>query len=145
MRKSASLSGPARGDVGVPLASYRTDHPMFGAAVLFIALTLAVGPNAALLCSAWCHPQSAAATGCHHEDPGTTPSIAADESCDDGVLSAAFLREELRRNVSAQGVVHATLVPRYQLAHSTTDPGYRHEPWREWSLEKRSLATALRI
>ena len=82
---------------------------MFRAAVLSIVLTLAVGPNASLLCGTWCDPQAVAARGCHDEDPVTPPSVAGDGSCDHVVLSvAAFLREDVRRGVSAPDAGQAT-------------------------------------
>jgi len=119
---------------------------VFRAAVLSIVLTLAVGPNATLLCRTWCDPQAAAASVCRHEAPATSPSVAGDDSCDNMVLSAAaFLRKDVRRGVSAPDAAHAVLVPRYQLAQSTTDASRRHEPGREWPLDKRPLPTVLRI
>ena len=119
---------------------------MFGAVVLSIVLTLAVGLNASLLCRAGCDPQAAVASGCHHDDSTTSPSLAGDNSCDNVVLgAAAFLREDVRRGVASQDADHAVLVPRYQLAHSTTDTRPNQETGREWSLEERPLSTALRI
>jgi hypothetical protein len=139
--------GPAR---GVSLASfllpYGTEHHVLRAAVLSIVLTLAVGPNASLLCRIWCHPQADAATGCHHVDPTTSPSVAGDGSCDHVVLSAAAVfPDNVRRAVSAPDADYAILVPRYQLALSTTDTRPRPEPGREWRLENRPLLATLRI
>jgi len=132
--------------VGVFLAIHTSEHHVFRAVVLSVVLILAVGQNAALLCRAWCHPQAAAASGGHHEEPANSPSVADDDSCDHVVLSvAAFLREGVRRGVSSPDGNHAAPVPHYQLAHSTTDARLGQEPGREWSLEERPLATALRI
>jgi hypothetical protein len=56
-----------------------------------------------------------------------------------------FVREDVRRNVSALDGVHAVLAAGHQLAHSTIDARPGQEPGREWSLEARPLLTALRI
>ena len=128
------------------LRSYATEHHMVRGAVLSIVLTLAIGPNAPLLCRIWCHPQADAATGCPRMDPTTSPSVAGDPRCDQAVLSAAaVLPEEVRRVVSAPDTAHAIQVTRYQLASSATDSLPRHERRRAWSVEKRPLSTALRI
>jgi hypothetical protein len=119
---------------------------MVRGAVLSIVLTLAVGPEAALLCRARCHPQAADASACHDEKQVSSSSVGADATCDHVVLNiAAYLREDVRRGVSAPDTSHTLPVTRYQLAPSTTHPRAGKEPGREWSLEKRTLATALRI
>jgi hypothetical protein len=143
-----------------PLIQRRAKQ-VFRAVVLSIVLTLAVGPNTALLCRAWCHPQAApsnashhgepsaaASSASHHGEPSAASSVAGDDTCDNcdnAVGAAQFLREDLRRNVSAPDVDHAVLVPRHQLAHSTIDARPGQEPGREGSLEARRLATILRI
>jgi hypothetical protein len=120
---------------------------VFRAAAISIVLTLAIGPNAQLLCKAWCHPQAArSASECHHKNSSTTPSVASDESCDKAVGGpTAMLREGGWRGVPSPHANQAIPVPRYQLVRLTIDARPGHEPWREWSLEKRPLATALRI
>jgi hypothetical protein len=66
--------------------------------------------------------------------------------CDNsGLRAVQFIREEVRRYVSALDGGHAILVPGHQLAHSTIDARPGQEPGREWSLEARPLLTALRI
>lgn len=118
---------------------------MFRADVLSIVLALAMGPNAQLLCGTWCDPQ-AAGGGCHDEDPVTSPSVAGDDGCDHVVLSpAAFLREGVRRGVSAPGADHDLGVLRYQLALSTPAALPGNDTARTWPLGKRPLSTALRI
>ncbi len=145
---------------------------MFRTVALSIVLTLAVGPEAALLCRAWCHPQVASASACnhglaaaganasHHGEPGASsasgevegaaaPSVVWDDICPycdkGGLVAVPFLREDGRRSVSTLDSLQAILVPRYQLAPSTTRSRPRHEPGREWSLEERHLPSVLRV
>jgi len=122
------------------------EHHVFRAVLLSIVLSLAVGQNVALLCRAWCNAHVAAASGCHHEDSSTTPTVAGDESCDNvAVAATAVLREDVRRSVSSQDANHAIPVPRYQLAQFTIDTRQNQEAGRRWLLENRPLSTALRI
>jgi len=123
-----------------------SEHSVFRVAVLSVVLTLAVGPNASLLCRTRCDQKAAAASGCHHEELTGSAIVAGDDGCDHVVLGVAvFLREDARRGVSAADAAHAIVVPRYQVAYSTIDGHPGHEPGREWSLEKRPLPTALRL
>ena len=117
---------------------------MFRAALVSIVLTLAVGQDATLLCSVWCHPQSAAASGCRHEGSSLSPVVTGDSSCDRELGAGAFLREEAGL-VGAAIVAHAIVVPRYQIAQLTTvaRPGWA--TGREWALATRPLSTALRL
>ena len=122
-----------------------SEHYVFRTAVLSIVLTLAVGPNTTLLCRAWCDEQAAAASGCHHEESTNSPTVAGHNSCDDPVLTVgAFLREAAHA-VADPDAAHAVLVPRYVNSQLTTDARLGYEARRGWSLEKRPLATALRI
>ena len=133
---------------------------MFRAFVLSIVLTVAVAPNAALLCSAWCHPQAGASSASHHGgpsaasstshlgEPSAASSVAGEDncdSCDNSVGAAQFLPENLRRNVSAPDVDHVALVPRHQFAHSTIGARPGQEPGRDRSLEARRRPTILRV
>jgi hypothetical protein len=126
--------------------STRTEHHVFRTLVLSIVLTVAVGQNAALLCSAWCRPQVAE---CHHDKPAATSSVISYNTCDEcdkeAVGAALFLREDVRRTVCDPDVDHAILVPRSQIAQVTIDTRLRREPSPQWSLERRSLATVLRL
>ena len=145
---------------------------MLRTVALSIVLTLAVGPEAALLCKVWCHPQVAGAGACnhglvaaganasHHGEPaasGTSgdvegsaaPSVVWDDACPYcdrvGLIAVQFLREDGRRSVSALDSLETILVSRYQFAPSTTHSRPQHEPWREWSLEERHLPSVLRV
>ena len=109
--------------------------------------TLAVGPNASLLCKVWCDQHAPAAKGCHHGDSSSTlPHMASSTTCDHvapGV--SACLREDGPRTASAPTGDHAIEVPRYRLAASTVDARPDHSPEHEWGREKRPLMTALRL
>lgn len=119
---------------------------MFRALVLSIALTVAAGPSAAILCRAWCNPPVAPADGCHHAASTASISVAANDTCDDRALSAAaFVREDVRRGVPSPDGPYALLVPRHHLADTTSDDSRRQNSWPESALEKRPLATNLRI
>jgi hypothetical protein len=134
---------------------------VFRVVVLSIVLTLAVGPEVAVLCVAWCHPQGPGASTCHKqpstaagashygEPSGASSVTSVDDTCPDcenvGFGAAQFLREDVRRSASALAAVHACLFPRYQFAPSTTGSRTDQQPERAWSLEARSLLVALRI
>lgn len=154
------------------LLLWGTEYHVFRAVVLSIVATLAIGPNAALLCSAWCHPQaaapstshhceppatasgashhgepSAASSASHHAKPSAGSSVAGDESCDNcnnAVGAAPFVREDLR-TASVPEVDHAVLALRHQLAHLMIDARPGQEPGGEGSLEARRLPGILRI
>ena len=116
------------------------------AAVVSIVLALAAGPNAALLCSAWCHPQAAIQSSCLHQKAASAPGVAADDCCVTMVLSVAtFLREDALRGVSAPDAGHSTLIPRFQAFRSATNARPVLEPGREWSVDHRPRVIALRI
>jgi hypothetical protein len=139
---------------------------------LSIVLTLAGAPEAPLLCKAWCHPQVASASACHHglaaaganaSDQGepaassasgdvegsAAPSVVWDATCPycdkGGLVAVPFLREDGRRSVSALNSLQAILVPRYQFAPSTTHSRAQHESGRDWSPEGRHLPSVLRV
>jgi hypothetical protein len=138
------FSGARSVSAGVLLAISASEHHVFRAVVLSVVLILAVGPTASLLCRTGCDPQVAAASECD-EHPGASPGMAGDDSCDSVVLSAAFLREHTRRNVSSPDRDLAIPVPRYQAACSSIDATPGHKPERGLSLDRQSLPTVLRI
>lgn len=147
MQKNVCPSEPGRGAaLACFLRSHGTEHHVFQAVVLSIVLTLAVGPNVSLLCRTWCDQQVAAASRCHHEDQGTSPSVAGNDCCDsdNGMLTAEFLPKDVQSGVSPDGV-HAIPLLRHEFAHSATHASPGDEPGREWSLEKSPLPTVLRI
>ena len=120
---------------------------MFRISALFIALTLTVAPDASLLCKLWCDSQMAAAGGCHHSTSTASTTVATpSEACDNLALSALpFLREDVRRGVSALDPGHALLAPGYQLSQVVIDARPAPEPGRKGQLDHRLLASVLRI
>jgi hypothetical protein len=118
---------------------------MFRAAVLSIALTLAVGQNAGLLCRLWCHP-SEAPTDCEHPDQTTSLSVTGEGNCNNVTLGAiAFVREDVRRGESAPDTQHAVAIPSFRFAPPLTDIRSDHDPGQQSRLAARPLVIALRI
>ena len=119
---------------------------MFRAAVLSIVLTLAVGPNASLLCAIWCHPEAAAAGPCEHPNPTGTPSVTSNASCPDiAAASTAFVREDVRRGVSAPDALQAVVVAPFQFTPPPSYPTSVRESAQRSLLDARPLVLALRI
>lgn len=119
---------------------------MFRAALVSIVFSLALGQSVAVLCRTWCDAHVAGASECHHKNSSSTPSVAGDEHCDNVVVAAtAVLREDVRRDVSAQVTDQAITVRRYLFAQRTIGARTGEAAWRARSLEKRPLSTALRI
>jgi hypothetical protein len=81
----------------------QTSVAVFRATVLSIVLVFAAGPSASFFCKAWCDPAVAAAVGCHHEDNGSSTSIADDESCRDSIQESAILTKDDLRRASTEG------------------------------------------
>lgn len=119
---------------------------MFRAAVLSIVLTLVAGPHASLLCAVWCHPEAAAAEPCEHRDATETPNVTANDSCPDIVaVTTAFVREDVRRGVSASDGQTAVLAPPFQFVAPPTTPEFGGESRQHPPLEARPLVFALRV
>jgi hypothetical protein len=112
-------------------------------AVIAIVLALAVGPDAAAICGAWCSEDANAAGRCDH-GPSDSPLVAAGNCCDQFVQgSAALPLMAARINApTASGVDAATtLLP---------PPGRSAGPGqsalgRRSSVDARPLTTVLRI
>ena len=116
---------------------------VFRAAVVSIVLTLAVGQNAALLCSVWCHPPEAG-TGVCEQHQVTPPSVTGNDSCKQLAAATAFVREDLRRGASNPDAQHGIVVAWFQFAppsaHSTSGGKLRQQT----SLRAAPLILALR-
>lgn len=89
---------------------------MFRATVLSIVLTFGGGPSVSLFCEAWCDPDVAAERGCHHEDHGSSTSVANDDACQDTIQETVVLKNDVRRRVFSEGAGCVALVTHFQLA-----------------------------
>lgn len=119
---------------------------MFRAALFSIVLVLALGQNAMVLCKVWCDPAASAVSGCHDSGRSSdSPSVARAHSCDDASNETAFLKEDVRRSVSAFERDRAIAVPPYQLVSATTTAHRDREVCPLRTLEKRPRETSLRI
>jgi hypothetical protein len=118
---------------------------VFRAAALAIVLTLALGPNASVLCAVWCHPEDVTAGACEHPNPTSTAGITANDSCPDiATASTAVVREDVRRGVSAADQ-DAAVVPPFQLVPPPNSPEFGREPRQHPPLDARPLVLSLRI
>lgn len=119
---------------------------MFRATVLSIVLTLVAGPNASVLCKAWCDPAAAAATGCHHTDSTPSATLTGTDDCGKAVPnSAVVVKEDARRGAPSSDPQQAVMVPRHHRAISSSEAHPGDDPGCTWSLAQRPLVTALRI
>lgn len=93
---------------------------MFRATVLSIVFSLAIAPEAMLLCRTWC-PDEAVTSDCHHHEEAASSQVKPVDSCEAGGLdSGAFIRADGYRALPGIGVGHAAPIPRYQLARPTS-------------------------
>ena len=119
---------------------------MFRAAVVSIALTLIVGPNTALLCSAWCHPEKAATPACQHQEATTLPRVTGPGSCADVPANAtAFVREETRRGSPTNDAQHVVVVRARRFASPLIETSQADSAGTSLSAEGPPLLIALRI
>lgn len=127
---------------GAALALRACEHHVFRAAVLSIVLTLTGGQNAALLCGVWCQPYEVVPSGCHHQDPTTSPRLSGSDNCNNVVLSvAAFVLQDLRRAYAPDAhyvIVFSRFAP---TATGTRSP---YEPRPQPALDQRPLVITLR-
>jgi len=114
------------------------------AALVSLVLTLALGPNAGVVCKVWCH--DASSTGCPHQDSATSPSVRAGDTCTTTAVGAVTLvREDGRRTAPAPDAQNALGVLGFRLVGPPADPRSGYEPGRRRMLEERPLVIALRI
>ena len=119
---------------------------MFRATVLSIVLILVAGPNASVLCKAWCDPAAAAATKCHHQHGSPSATLTGTDDCAKAVPnSAVVVREDARRGARSSGPQQAVMVPRHHRALSSIEAHPGDDRGFTWSLAQRPLVTALRI
>ena len=118
---------------------------VFRAALLSIVLTLAAGPDAALLCGIWCHSGGGMAGACEHHTETTSPAIIANDDCTVSGSAIVFVREDARRSTSAPTVQGGDLVPQSALTPPASGRHSRYEAASRGPLESRPLMLALRI
>ena len=112
--------------------------------VLSIVLTLIAGQNAALVCRVRCVPMRSPA--CQHQDSSKSASVSANDNCDRLALSGAiFLRENVRRTVSAPDGQHALVVSCFQFADPITKTHFGFEPALQRAPAERTFVLHLRI
>ncbi|WP_291990262.1 hypothetical protein [Luteitalea sp.] len=119
---------------------------MLRASILSIVLTLAIGPNADIVCQALCAPQADLTKPCDHD--GTSPlQIAAGDDCCEGLLAGGASAQftALRRDSSLPSGDVAIPVLGGALVRSATTHRLGYEPGRRQSLAHRPLPTILRI
>ena len=119
---------------------------MLRAAVLPIVLTLALGPNAAVLCTVWCHPQEIQDSACQHQDATTSPRVTREDSCRTVPAAAtAFVREEAKRGTSTAGVPHVVSVSPFLFAPPPSDTTWANSASTSRLVVRPALLIALRI
>lgn len=131
---------------GAALAPVSGEVLVFRAAVLSIVLALAVGPNAALLCSVWCHPVETQSSACPHQGGLTSSRVTGEDSCRTAPgATSPVVREEGTTGALTGHGQHDAVVGAFRFDVPVTDsvgtsqPGYlldRHVPL---------VLTALRI
>ena len=115
---------------------------VFRAALVSVVLTLAIGPNAGLLCTAWC--VDATSTGCPHQDSTVSPSVRGDDTCNE-VGAVAFVPEDGRRIAPGPDSQNALVVTQFRSVPSQSNSRFGYGSGQQGALEARPLAIALRI
>jgi hypothetical protein len=92
-----------------------------------LSIVLALGPNAAFLCAAWCHPDKTESVTCEHQRATTFSQAVGEDSCRTGPAElTAFVREEEKRG---QQMPHlSTPVPQFEFTLPRTDGSWRSRP-----------------
>jgi len=125
---------------------YRVERSVFRAAVLSIVLTLALGPNAALLCPVWCHPEEAKASACQHQNATTSPRVTGEDSCRTApTTTKAFVREDAKRGSPTPIAQQTVSSLPFRLGSPPTDTRRMHEATTSLSAVASPLLIALRI
>jgi hypothetical protein len=118
---------------------------MFRASVLSIVMALAIGPDAAMICHAWCVGERQAAVPCHQGSGGSLV-VAADVCCDEGVrAAAAVLVGDTKPRASAPNGDPALQALQSQISNLASVIRPDRKIGRQGSIDNRPLATALRI
>ncbi len=118
---------------------------MFRAFVFLTVLTLAAGPDASVLCHAWCSTE-AATNECGHEGPEQSPSLSAGDCCAEveagvpAILAKGLLTKVPSPDAGLAIPGHTALSPR-----QSADGRLGHEPRRPRPFDPAPLSTILRI
>lgn len=118
---------------------------MFRVFVFLTALTLAVGPDASVLCQAWCGTE-AATNNCGHGGSEQSPNLSAGDCCAGVEASVpATLAKDLLTKVSSPDATRA--IPRHvgQSPRQPAEGRLGHEPSRPRPFDPAPLSTILRI
>lgn len=146
--------GPNTGDFSLSVRDYERresclflgERHVFRAAVLSIVLTLAIGPNAAPLCSVWCHPEEANTSACQHQNATTSPRVTGEDSCRTAPASSiAFVREEAKRGSPTSISQQAFAIPLSRFGPPPTHATRAHEATPSLNAITSPLLIALRI
>ena len=119
---------------------------MFRVSLLFVACLSALGPNAALLCEAWCAPPAAAACHAGQSSSDSLSLVRSHHPCNVGALAAgAILKDDTRRSGSGTNTAMAIPVALDPLVRVNADTCPYHQPPYAPSLEEQTRKTSLRI
>ena len=118
---------------------------MLRAFVLLAVLTLAAGPDAALLCGIWCDQGGPDAGACQHEAVANAPVVSAGDCCPEEALAFSVVPFKARFTVSPPDGAYATVGLHLRFAIPTTHVRPGHESAGHGSFDNRPLATILRI
>jgi hypothetical protein len=109
-------------DAGACFARHQTEGVVFRAVVLSIVLALAIGPNAVVLCAAWCHPEETKSSACRHPDATMSPLVTGENNCRTvPAVAAAFVREEAKRGSPTVAVPQSAPLPHSLFAPAPSD------------------------
>jgi hypothetical protein len=131
--------------VALVLLMSMTSVVMFRTTVLSIVLLFAVGPSTSVFCKAWCDPDAAAASGCHHQGTGSTTVVSNNMSCQEPALTATALQSATRRGSSSERAGAAVPIAFFQTATATSYVRPGSSPGLGWFDQQRPLSTPLRI
>jgi hypothetical protein len=118
---------------------------MFRPIIILTVLTLAAGPDAALLCGTWCDQGGRVASACRHEAVANVPAASASDCCPDEALGVPVVLFKARVHVSPPDGAHATVGLHLEFALPTSHGHRGHDSPRLGSFDNRPLATILRI
>jgi hypothetical protein len=136
----------SRHHAGTSLALYSAESVVLRAAVLPIVLTMALGPNAAALCTVWCHPQETQSSACQHQEATASPRVTREDSCRTLPAAAtALVREEAKRGTSMAGVPQVVSVSAFLFAPPSSDTAWASGASTSRVVVRPALLIALRI